>query len=49
MIPHASEIVCYLPAGGRRLVRRMNGYKYTIVSGEVIFVNGEAPARCRGN
>ena len=31
-----------LPAGGRRLVQRVDGYRATVVSGEVTFENGEA-------
>ena len=29
-----------LPAGGRRLVQHVDGYKYTVVSGEVTFEDG---------
>ncbi len=39
---HAPEMVFDLPAGGRRLVQRVDGYRATIVSGEVTFENGEA-------
>ena len=35
------EAVYDLPAGGRRLVQRAEGYRYTIKSGEVTFENGE--------
>ena len=38
---HAPEMVFDLPAGGRRLVQRVDGYRATIVSGEVTFENGE--------
>jgi N-acyl-D-amino-acid deacylase len=31
-----------LPAGGRRLVQRVDGYKTTMVKGEVTFENGES-------
>ncbi|HKV55966.1 MAG TPA: amidohydrolase family protein [Candidatus Binataceae bacterium] len=37
----APETVYDLPAGGRRFVQRAEGYKYTIVSGEVVFQDGE--------
>jgi N-acyl-D-aspartate/D-glutamate deacylase len=37
----APEMVYDLPAGGRRFVQRAEGYKYTIVSGEVVLVDGE--------
>jgi N-acyl-D-aspartate/D-glutamate deacylase len=36
------EMVHDLPAGGRRLVQRADGYVATIKSGEVIFREGEA-------
>jgi N-acyl-D-aspartate/D-glutamate deacylase len=39
---HAPEMVFDLPAGGRRLIQRVDGYRATIVSGEVTFENGEA-------
>ena len=35
------ELVFDLPGGARRLVQRAEGYKATIVSGEVTFVDGE--------
>ena len=38
---HAPEMVFDLPADGRRFVQHVDGYKYTIVSGEVTFENGE--------
>ncbi len=37
---YAPEMIFDLPAGGRRLVQRVDGYKHTIVSGEVIFEDG---------
>ncbi|MBA59278.1 MAG: amidohydrolase [Gammaproteobacteria bacterium] len=37
---HRPEAVFDLPAGGRRLVQRAEGYETTIKSGEVIFDNG---------
>jgi N-acyl-D-aspartate/D-glutamate deacylase len=30
-----------LPAGGRRLVQHADGYRYTVVAGEVTFEDGE--------
>jgi N-acyl-D-amino-acid deacylase len=30
-----------LPAGGRRLIQDVEGYKYTVQTGEVTFENGE--------
>ena len=39
---HAPQMVFDLPAGGRRLIQRADGYKYTVVSGEVTFEDGEA-------
>jgi N-acyl-D-amino-acid deacylase len=38
---HAPEMVFDLPAGGRRLIQKADGYRATICSGEVIFENGE--------
>jgi len=35
------EAVYDLPAGGRRLVQRAEGYRYTVKSGEVTFKDGE--------
>ena len=35
------EAVFDLPAGGRRLIQRVEGYRYTVKSGEVTFDNGE--------
>jgi N-acyl-D-aspartate/D-glutamate deacylase len=35
------EMVYDLPAKGRRFVQRAQGYKYTIVSGEVVLADGE--------
>jgi N-acyl-D-aspartate/D-glutamate deacylase len=34
---HAPEMVYDLPAEGRRLVQKVEGYRYTICSGEVIY------------
>jgi N-acyl-D-amino-acid deacylase len=38
---HQPEILHDLPAGGRRLVQRVDGYRATLVAGEPIFENGE--------
>ncbi len=38
---HAPEMVYDLPAGGRRLVQQIDGYRYTVQSGEVTFEDGE--------
>jgi N-acyl-D-aspartate/D-glutamate deacylase len=37
---HRPEAVNDLPAGGRRLVQRAEGYRYTVKSGEVTFEDG---------
>ena len=37
---HQPEIVHDLPAGGRRLVQRVDGYRATLVAGTPIFENG---------
>jgi N-acyl-D-aspartate/D-glutamate deacylase len=39
---HAPKMVFDLPAGGRRLVQHVDGYRATIVAGEVTFENGES-------
>ncbi|MEQ1889701.1 MAG: amidohydrolase family protein [Alphaproteobacteria bacterium] len=44
-VPH---IVFDLPAGGKRLIQKATGYKYTIVSGEVTFVDGESTGALPG-
>ena len=38
---HAPEMVYDLPANGRRLIQRVDGYRYTICSGEVIYADGQ--------
>jgi N-acyl-D-aspartate/D-glutamate deacylase len=38
---HAPEVAYDLPAGGRRLVQRAEGYAATIVSGAVVYRDGE--------
>jgi N-acyl-D-amino-acid deacylase len=38
---HVPEMVHDLPAGGRRLVQRVDGYVATVCAGEVTFVDGE--------
>ena len=35
-----SEMVYDLPAGGRRLVQKIDGYRYTVQSGEVTYEDG---------
>ena len=37
---HRPEAVHDLPAGGKRLVQRVEGYRYTVKSGEVTFDDG---------
>lgn len=37
---HPPEMVYDLPASARRLVQRVDGYKYTLCSGEIIFQDG---------
>jgi N-acyl-D-aspartate/D-glutamate deacylase len=39
---HAPEMVYDLPAGGRRLVQKIDGYLYTVQSGEVTYEDGVA-------
>jgi N-acyl-D-aspartate/D-glutamate deacylase len=38
---HQPEVVSDLPAGGRRLVQRVDGYRATLVAGIPVFENGE--------
>lgn len=38
---HSPEMVYDLPANGRRFIQRVDGYRYTIMSGEVTYENGE--------
>jgi len=38
---HAPEMVYDLPAQGRRLVQQVDGYRYTVVSGEITFEDGK--------
>ena len=37
----APRMVYDLPAGGRRLIQRARGYSATVVSGEIVYVDGE--------
>jgi N-acyl-D-aspartate/D-glutamate deacylase len=39
---HVPHMVFDLPAGGRRLVQPVDGYRWTVQSGEVTFQDGEA-------
>jgi N-acyl-D-amino-acid deacylase len=38
---HAPYLVRDLPAGGKRMLQKVDGFRYTIVSGEVIVKDGE--------
>jgi N-acyl-D-amino-acid deacylase len=38
---HAPEMVHDLPAGGRRLIQRVDGYRATVCGGEITFIEGE--------
>jgi N-acyl-D-aspartate/D-glutamate deacylase len=42
LCPRAPEIVNDLPAGGKRLIQKVDGYEATIVSGQPIFERGVA-------
>lgn len=44
----APEIIHDLPAGGRRFVQRAEGYRATVVSGEVVFRDGEPTGKLPG-
>jgi N-acyl-D-amino-acid deacylase len=39
---HAPHVKRDLPAGGRRLIQRADGYEATIVSGEITYLEGQA-------
>jgi N-acyl-D-aspartate/D-glutamate deacylase len=45
---HRPEAVFDLPTGGKRLVQRVEGYRYTIKSGQVTFENGESTGALPG-
>ena len=38
---HAPEMIYDLPASGKRLVQKIDGYRWTIQSGEVTYEDGE--------
>jgi N-acyl-D-aspartate/D-glutamate deacylase len=40
--------VADLPAGGKRLVQKAEGYRYTIKSGQVTFQDGESTGALPG-
>jgi N-acyl-D-aspartate/D-glutamate deacylase len=44
----APEVMRDLPAGGRRLMQRAEGYQHTFVSGVEIMCNGEATGALPG-
>ena len=44
----APHIVFDLPAGGKRLIQKASGYKYTIVSGQVTFIDGQSTGAMPG-
>jgi N-acyl-D-aspartate/D-glutamate deacylase len=39
---HAPQVAYDLPAGGRRLIQRADGYVATMVAGEITYLDGEA-------
>ena len=39
---HAPRMIFDLPAGGRRLVQPVDGYRWTVQTGQVTFADGEA-------
>jgi N-acyl-D-aspartate/D-glutamate deacylase len=45
---HAPEVVHDLPAGGRRLLQRADGYRHTLVNGIEIMCNGQATGALPG-
>ena len=45
---HVPEMVYDLPAEGRRLIQKVDGYRYTILSGEVTYEDGEPTGELPG-
>jgi N-acyl-D-aspartate/D-glutamate deacylase len=45
---HAPEVRHDLPSGGRRMLQRADGYDATIVSGKVIYRDGQATGALPG-
>ena len=45
---HAPEIIYDLPAGGRRMFQTAEGYRATIVAGEVVMEDGVASGALPG-
>ena len=48
LVLRSPEIVYDLPAGGKRLIQRTEGFDATIVSGQVVYRNGEATGALPG-
>jgi N-acyl-D-aspartate/D-glutamate deacylase len=46
---HPPRMVFDLPAGGRRLIQKADGYKFSVVSGEVTFIDGEPTGAMPGH
>ena len=46
---HPPKMIFDLPAGGRRLVQEVDGYKYTVQTGEVTWENGKATGAMPGH
>jgi N-acyl-D-aspartate/D-glutamate deacylase len=45
---HAPQVAYDLPAGGRRLVQRADGYRVTVVAGQITYRDGEATGALPG-
>ena len=45
---HAPQVVADLPRGGKRLVQRADGYRATLVSGAIVYENGESTSEFPG-
>ena len=48
MALRAPEVVYDLPAGGKRLIQRTDGFAATIVSGATVYRDGEATGALPG-
>ena len=46
---HPPKMIFDLPAGGKRLVQEVEGYRYTVQTGEVTFENGQATGAMPGS
>ena len=48
LVARRPEVRYDLPAGGRRLLQRADGYRHTFVAGVETYATARPPARCPG-